>query len=211
MLDGVTIIDPNATYVDEGVRVGRDTVIYPMTVIEGDTSIGEGCTIGPGCTILDSEIGRGVVIRNSVVQKSVILDNTTVGPFANIRPESQIGPNAKIGDFVEIKKSTVGDGTKISHLTYVGDAHVGSGVNIGAGVVFVNYDGKYKHLTTVEDGAFIGCNANLIAPVKVGKNAYVAAGSTITDEVPGESLAIARSRQTVKKDWKMKRKDIRKS
>lgn len=210
MQSGVTVIDPGSTYVDAGVEVGRDTIIYPMTILEKGTRIGEKCVIGPGCTITDSVIGSGVVIRNSVVQNSVILDNTTIGPFANIRPDSRIGPDAKIGDFVEVKKTVVGKGSKVPHLAYVGDGVIGSGVNIGAGVIFVNYDGRDKHVTTVEDGAFVGCNANLVAPVKVGSKAYIAAGSTITDEVPAESLAIARSRQVVKKGWRKRKTESQK-
>ena len=207
MNSGVTIIDPETTYIDAGVEIGRDTVIYPGTIIEGRTVIGEDCIIGPNSRLVSSYIGNEVEIANSIVKESSIDDKTNIGPFAYLRPESKIGKQVKIGDFVEIKKSTIGDCTKISHLTYVGDAEIGSNVNLGCGVVVVNYDGKNKNKTIVEDNAFIGCNVNLVAPVTVRSNAFVAAGSTITEEVPRDSLAIARSRQILKEDWVNNRKD----
>jgi bifunctional UDP-N-acetylglucosamine pyrophosphorylase/glucosamine-1-phosphate N-acetyltransferase len=207
MNSGVTIIDPETTYIDAGVEIGRDTVIYPGTIIEGRTVIGEDCIIGPNSRLVSSYIGNEVEIANSIVKESSIDDKTNIGPFAYLRPESKIGKQVKIGDFVEIKKSTIGDCTKISHLTYVGDAEIGSNVNLGCGVVVVNYDGKNKNKTIVEDNAFIGCNVNLVAPVTVRSNAFVAAGSTITEEVPRDSLAIARSRQILKEGWVNNRKD----
>lgn len=201
MDNGVTIIDPNSTYIGCNVEIGSDTIIYPGNVIEGSTIIKEGCTLYPNSRIENSIIESGVTIQNSVILDSKIGKNTTVGPFAYIRPSSNIGQNARIGDFVEIKKSTIGDNTKVSHLTYIGDAEVGSGCNFGCGTVVVNYDGKEKHKTIIEDNVFIGCNANLVSPVEVKSNSYVAAGSTITKEVPNGALAIARARQTNIDNW----------
>lgn len=205
MENGVTIIDPASTYVDSDAVIGMDTTLYPGTIIEGRVVIGEDCVIGPNSRIVDSKIGNGVEIQSSVVLKSTVNDCSKVGPFAYIRPDSEIGKNVKIGDFVEIKKSKIGDKTKVSHLTYIGDAEVGCGCNFGCGTVIVNYDGTNKYLTKIGDNAFVGCNCNLIAPVEVGNNAYLAAGSTITDNVPDGSLAIARERQVNKEGWVEKR------
>ncbi len=205
MRDGVTIIDPASTYIDEGVEIGIDTVIYPGTILEGDTRIGEDCIIGPNSRLVSAVIGNGTEVNNSVILESTVGNNTKVGPFAYVRPGSNIGDNVKIGDFVEIKKAVIGDKTKISHLTYVGDAEVGRNVNIGCGVVTVNYDGKKKHKTIIGDNAFVGCNVNLVAPVVVENDTYIAAGSTITDNVPQNSLAIARERQTIKDGWVIKK------
>ncbi|MCX7749076.1 MAG: bifunctional UDP-N-acetylglucosamine diphosphorylase/glucosamine-1-phosphate N-acetyltransferase GlmU [Clostridia bacterium] len=205
MKAGVTVIDPASTYIDEDVKIGMDTVIYPGTIIEGKTVIGEDCVIGPNSRIVSSKIGDGVAVHQSVIMQSSVDNNTSVGPFAYIRPDSIIGKNVKIGDFVEVKKSVIGDDTKISHLTYVGDAEIGKNVNLGCGVVVVNYDGKKKSKTVVENNAFIGCNVNLVSPVTVKENAYIAAGSTITEEVPENALAIARSRQVVKEEWVLKK------
>jgi len=207
MLEGVTIIDPCNTFIDAGVKIGRDTTVYPSAFIEGGTTIGTNCVIGPGCRIVDSFIGDGTRIDNSVILESKIGNNVQVGPFAYIRPESVIGDKAKIGDFVEIKKSSVGDKTKIPHLAYIGDAEIGSETNIACGVITVNYNGKVKNKTKVGNRCFIGCNVNLVAPVEVKDNAYVAAGSTITENVPEYSLAIAREKQTNKEGWVTK-KDI---
>jgi len=182
-----------------------DTIIYPGTILEKGTVIGENCIIGPNSRIVGATIGNNVEVNNSVVLESTIGDDTHVGPFAYMRPGSTVGRHVKIGDFVEIKNSNIGDETKISHLTYVGDADVGKNVNLGCGVVFVNYDGKKKNRTVVGDNAFIGCNVNLVSPVKVGEDAYIAAGSTITEEVPENSLAIARCRQTIKENWVINR------
>ncbi len=205
MKSGVTIIDPNSTFIDDGVKIGMDTVIYPGTIIEGNTDIGEDCIIGPNSRIISSTIGDGVEITNSIVVESVIGDKTSVGPFAYIRPGNRIGSNVKIGDFVELKKSIIGDKTKIPHLSYIGDTSVGKNTNIACGVITVNYDGKEKNKTDIGNNAFVGCNVNLIAPVTVKDNSYIAAGSTITDEVPEYSLAIARERQVIKEDWVKKR------
>jgi len=201
MEKGVTIVDPEHTYIGPDVVIGCDTVIYPGNVLEGNTAIGEDCVLYPNNRIVNSTIGNGVQLQASVILDSCIGDATTVGPYAYLRPGSVIGSGVRIGDFVEIKNSIVGDGTKISHLTYVGDAEVGKDVNVGCGVVFVNYDGVKKHKTVVEDKAFIGCNVNLVAPVRVGQQAYIAAGSTITEDVPAKALAIARERQINKEGW----------
>lgn len=206
MRNGVTIISPDNTYISAAAEIGRDTLLQPGTMIEGHTVVGEKCTIGPNSQIVDSEIGDGTSIHSSVILASKIGTDTTIGPFAHIRPESALGNRVKIGNFVEVKKSTIGEGSKASHLSYIGDAKVGSGVNFGCGTIVVNYDGKQKHVTTVEDDAFIGCNSNLIAPVNIGKGAYIAAGSTISENVPESSLAIARARQENKEDYVQKLK-----
>lgn len=201
MKNGVTIIDPSTTYIGTDVEIGSDTIIYPGNVLEGKTIIKEGCMLYPNSRIKDSVVEAGVTIQSSVILESHIGQNTTVGPFAYIRPDSNIGKNARIGDFVEIKKSTIGDNTKVSHLTYIGDAEVGSGCNFGCGTVVVNYDGKEKHKTIIGNHVFVGCNANLVSPVELKENSYIAAGSTITKEVPEGALAVARSRQTNIADW----------
>lgn len=200
--NGVAILDPSNTYIDEEVEIGVDTVIMPNTHLKGNTKIGSNCEIGPNSIITNMEISDNVKILSSVCTDSSIKSGTTVGPFAYIRPNSHIGEKVKIGDFVEIKNSTIDEGTKVSHLTYIGDSDVGKNINFGCGTITVNYDGANKFRTVIEDNAFIGCNTNLVSPVKVGKNAFIAAGSTITDDVEPDSLAIARCRQTVKKDWK---------
>ncbi|HOK42480.1 MAG TPA: bifunctional UDP-N-acetylglucosamine diphosphorylase/glucosamine-1-phosphate N-acetyltransferase GlmU [Thermoclostridium caenicola] len=207
MKNGVTFILPETSVIAPQVEIGRDTVIYPGTILEGSTRIGEQCVIGPYSRIVDSTIGNDVHVMNSVILESEIRAKTKVGPFAYLRPGSKIGCNVKIGDFVEVKKSEIGDNTKVSHLTYIGDAQIGRNVNLGCGVVVVNYDGVKKHKTVVGDYAFVGCNVNLVSPVEVKEHAYIAAGSTITEEVPAYSLAIARSRQTIISDW-VKRKGL---
>ncbi|WP_141434179.1 bifunctional UDP-N-acetylglucosamine diphosphorylase/glucosamine-1-phosphate N-acetyltransferase GlmU [Bacillus sp. 03113] len=201
MLNGVTIIDPVHTYIGTDVEIGFDTVIYPGTTLSGQTVIASNCSIGPNTEVKDCKIGEHTVIKQSVAHDSSIGSDVHIGPFAHIRPQSSIHNDVKIGNFVEIKKAIFGAGSKASHLSYIGDANVGSDVNIGCGSITVNYDGKNKFLTTIEDGVFIGCNSNLIAPVTIGKDAYVAAGSTITDDVPGEALSIARARQVNKENY----------
>ncbi|GFP77965.1 bifunctional UDP-N-acetylglucosamine diphosphorylase/glucosamine-1-phosphate N-acetyltransferase GlmU [Clostridium fungisolvens] len=201
MDNGVTLIDPNSTYIGADVSIGQDTIIYPGNYIEGNAVIGEECTLYPNSRISNSTIGNGVEIQSSVIIDSTIGNETTVGPFAYIRPESKIGSKVRIGDFVEIKKSTIADNTKVSHLTYIGDAEVGKNCNFGCGTVVVNYDGKNKHKTIIGDNSFIGCNTNLVSPVEVKNNTYIAAGSTITKEVPEGSLAIARAKQTNIEGW----------
>lgn len=201
MRNGVTLIDPNQTYIESNVTIGSDTVIYPGCYLSGETVIGEDCIIGPNSEIKDCQIGDGSVIKQSVAHNSSIGTKVKIGPFAHIRPDSNIQDEVKIGNFVEIKKATFGKGSKASHLSYIGDAEVGSDVNIGCGSITVNYDGKNKYLTKIEDGVFVGCNSNLVAPVTIGKNAYIAAGSTITKDVPGDSLSIARARQVNKENY----------
>ena len=203
---GVRIMDPASCYVGPRVKVGEGTVLLPGTILRGETVIGRDCEIGPNTMIRNCVIGQEVTVNASQLNESTVEDGTTVGPFAYVRPNCHVGPHVKVGDFVELKNSTIGAGTKISHLTYVGDSDVGERVNFGCGTVTVNYDGTQKYRTTIGDDAFIGCNTNLVAPVKVGDGAYTAAGSTITDEVPADSLAIARARQTVKKQWAAKRR-----
>ncbi|MCY7748540.1 bifunctional UDP-N-acetylglucosamine diphosphorylase/glucosamine-1-phosphate N-acetyltransferase GlmU [Bacillus inaquosorum] len=201
MQNGVTLIDPMNTYISPDAVIGSDTVIYPGTVIKGEVQIGEDTIIGPHTEIMNSSIGSRTVIKQSVVNHSKVGNDVNIGPFAHIRPDSVIGNEVKIGNFVEIKKTQFGDRSKASHLSYVGDAEVGTDVNLGCGSITVNYDGKNKYLTKIEDGAFIGCNSNLVAPVTVGEGAYVAAGSTVTEDVPGKALAIARARQVNKDDY----------
>ncbi|QOJ81929.1 MULTISPECIES: bifunctional UDP-N-acetylglucosamine diphosphorylase/glucosamine-1-phosphate N-acetyltransferase GlmU [Bacillus] len=201
MQNGVTLIDPMNTYISPDAVIGSDTVIYPGTVIKGEVQIGEDTIIGPHTEIMNSAIGSRTVIKQSIVNHSKVGNDVNIGPFAHIRPDSVIGNEVKIGNFVEIKKTQFGDRSKASHLSYVGDAEVGTDVNLGCGSITVNYDGKNKYLTKIEDGAFIGCNSNLVAPVTVGEGAYVAAGSTVTEDVPGKALAIARARQVNKDDY----------
>lgn len=208
---GVNFIDLKMAYIDEGVKIGKGTTIYPCVVLEGDVTIGEDCVIGQNTRIKDSVIGDGTTIQSSVIIESKVGNETTVGPFAYLRPNSDIGNKCRVGDFVEIKNSKLGDGAKASHLTYVGDSDVGEKVNLGCGVVFVNYDGSKKARSVVEDGAFIGCNVNLISPVNVGKGAYVAAGSTITEDVPDGALYVARARSKTLEGWVEKRGILKKN
>ena len=204
MINGVTLIDPDITYIDCGVQIGQDTVVWPNTHIQGKTVIGRQCVIKGG-RLTDMTLRDKIEFENSVAVESEIGSGTRVGPFAYIRPGSRLGENVKVGDFVEIKNSTVGNGSSVAHLAYVGDCDMGEKVNFGCGAITVNYDGKRKYRTTISDKAFVGSNSNLVAPVVVGEGAFVAAGSTITDDVPECTLCIARSRQMVKKDWKDKR------
>ncbi len=205
MANGVTIIRPSMTFISPFAVIGQDTVIYPNTYIMGKTIIGANCKVGPDSSLTDMTIGDNVTIKNSTLEKSVIGAFTSVGPYAYVRPNSVIGEHCKIGDFVEVKNSTLGNGAKASHLAYIGDSDIGERVNFSCGAITSNYDGKRKHRCTVGDDVFIGCNTNLVAPVTVGRGAYVAAGSTITDHVPeGEVLAIARARQVNKIGWTLK-------
>lgn len=201
MRNGVTIIHPETTHISADAVIGRDTVIQPGSMIEGTTVIGEDCIIGPNTQIIDSRVGDRTTIHSSVVRESAIAEDTAIGPFAHIRPLSDIGSHVKIGNFVEVKKSKLDHGSKVSHLSYIGDAEIGSNVNIGCGSITVNYDGKNKFKTIIEDDVFVGCNTNLVAPVKVGKGSFIAAGSTITKEVPEDALAIARARQENKPNY----------
>ena len=198
---GVRFIDIRQAYIDETVRIGKGTVIYPCVVLEGDVHIGENCTIGQNPRIVDSTIGDETEIQSSVILHSTVGSGTTIGPFAYLRPDSHIGDGCKVGDFVEVKNASMGDGSKASHLSYIGDAEVGKNVNIGCGAVFVNYDGLKKHHSIVKDGAFIGCNVNLISPVVLEKDAYVAAGSTVTGNVPEGALYVERSPAKTYEGW----------
>ena len=198
---GVTIMDPMSVFIDEMVSVGADTIIYPFTWLEGATSIGSGCGIGPNTRLQNTSVGNETVIQFSYTHECKIGNHVTVGPFVHIRPDTVLADQVKVGNFVEVKNSVVGSGTKLPHLSYIGDADLGEGINIGCGTVTVNYDGKKKHRTVIEDHAFVGCNANLVAPVTVGNGAYVAAGSTITKNVPPDALGVARARQANLADW----------
>ena len=196
--------DPSQTYIGDFVKIGRDTIIHPGTILEGSTEIGENCEIGPYSRLTNMVVGNGTSVQFSTALDSYVGNGTKVGPYAYIRPNSKIGDNIKVGDFVEVKNSVIGDGTKISHLTYVGDSDVGKNINFGCGTVTVNYDGKKKFRTVIEDNVFIGCNANLVAPVTLKEGSYVAAGSTVTKDVPEGSLAVARSRQQNIEGWTKK-------
>lgn len=198
MEGGVTLLDPCATYVAPGVTIGKDTVIHPGANISGDTSIGANCLIESGVYIIDSRLYDGVkVLQGSRLVGAVVREGTSVGPMAHIRPDTTIGRDARIGNFVEIKKTTVGDGTKASHLTYLGDSSIGKGVNIGCGTITCNYDGKKKHPTIIGDGCFIGSDVQFVAPVEIGEGSVIGAGSTITKNVPPRSLAVSRSKQRI--------------
>lgn len=205
MRDGVTIMDPANAYIDPQSVIGRDTIIYPGVVIENGCEIGENVILYPGSRLNHARIGSGTEVQNTVMLDAEVGGDCHIGPYAYLRPGAKVGSHCRIGDFVELKNCTIGDGTKVSHLTYVGDADFGSDINVGCGVVVVNYDGKDKFRSTVGDGAFIGCNTNLISPVDVGPGAYIAAGTTITDDVPADVLAIGRARQTIVSGWEDKR------
>ena len=207
MLNGVTIHSPETVIISPDAKIGKDTEIFPNVVIEGNAKIGENVIITSTTKIVNSEISDGVSIQSSVILDSKIGEKTTVGPFAYVRPNCVVGANARIGDFVELKNCNIGNGTKVSHLTYVGDADVGEKCNFGCGTVTVNYDGKKKYRTVIGNNVFVGCNSNLVAPVTLNDGAYTAAGSTITDEVPENQLAIARARQVNKAGWKDRRSE----
>lgn len=203
--NGVLFINPDSCYVESEVTVGKGTVIEPNVMLQGNTAIGENCIIGMGSKLVNTTVGNGSELLSVVSVDAVLGDDVLAGPFSYIRPGSKIGNDVKVGDFVEVKNAVIDEGTKIAHLTYVGDSDVGKRVNFGCGTVTVNYDGKKKHRCRIGDDCFIGCNTNLVAPVTVNDGAYTAAGSTITDEVPEKSLAIARARQVNKQGWKDKR------
>lgn len=206
--NGVRVLDPSAVYIDPRTVIGRGTVVLPGSILRGNTVIGRGCTIGPNAVVRECTVGDETEINASQVNESAIGSRTHVGPFAYIRPGCTVGDDIKVGDFVEVKNSTIGDGTKISHLTYVGDSDVGKKVNFGCGTVTTNYDGFKKYRCTIGDGAFLGCNTNLVAPVTVGDGAYTAAGSTVTEEVPPDALAVARSRQKNVEGWAARRRKL---
>ena len=199
--NGVVFYTSHGVVIEESVKIGKGTVIMPGTILLGNTQIGENCTVGPNSMLKDTTLGDNVTFNSSQATESVVDDGATVGPFSQLRPNSHICKKVKIGDFVEVKNSTVGEGTSIAHLTYIGDSDVGKHVNFGCGVVTVNYDGRVKSRTKIGDFAFIGCNTNLIAPVSVGDGDYTRAGSTVTDDVPAASLAIERARQKNKDNW----------
>lgn len=204
MLNGVTLIDPAATYIDAGVTIGAETIVEPGVYLKGETVIGENCVITAQSQIVDSTIEDNVTIKTSVMEESVVRSGADVGPYAHLRPKAEIHENAHIGNFVEVKNAVVGEGTKVGHLSYVGDATLGKEINVGCGVVFVNYDGKNKYRTVVGDHSFIGSSVNVIAPVEIEANSCVAAGSTITENIPEHALAIARARQVNKEDYAKK-------
>ena len=207
MESGVTIVDPATVYVGPEVTVGADTILHPGVHLEGRTRIGSGCEIHACVRIVDSTLEDGVVINNfCLILESTVARGARIGPFAHLRPQSAVGEEAHVGNFVELKKTTLGAGSKASHLAYLGDATIGERVNVGAGTITCNYDGITKNATVIEDGAFIGSDSQLVAPVRVGKGAYVAAGSSITEDVPPGALAITRGRQIVKEGWADKRK-----
>lgn len=208
MLNGVIVKKPNDVYIEVGAVIGRDTVILPGCYIEGKTLIGEDCIIGPDTKLNNVVVDNGVKIEYSVVSDSSIGEGTTVGPFAYMRPGNKVGKHCKVGDFVEMKNSTFGNNTKASHLAYIGDGDVGNNVNLGCGIIFVNYDGVQKCRSTIEDDVFVGCNSNLISPVKISAGAYVAAGTTVTRDVPKGSMAIGRVRQEIKDGYAGKFKKV---
>ncbi|MGH9386009.1 MAG: bifunctional UDP-N-acetylglucosamine diphosphorylase/glucosamine-1-phosphate N-acetyltransferase GlmU [Vicinamibacterales bacterium] len=210
MAAGVTLVDPATTYVDSDVEVGADTVIHPCVMLEGATKVGAACEIHAGARIVNSTIGDRVTIRNhTIINDSTVGSGAVLGPFAHIRPGTQIGPEAHVGNFVELKQTSLGSGAKANHLSYLGDAEIGARTNIGAGTITCNYDGRQKHRTIIGSGAFVGSDSTLVAPITIGDGSYIAAGSTITDDVPAGALAIARGRQENKSGWVEKRKSER--
>lgn len=206
MDSGVRMMDPSAVWVEEDVEVGEGTLLLPGTILRGRTRIGKNCEIGPNTMLVDCTVGECVTINSSQCNESEIRDRCEVGPFAHLRPHSVLEKGSKIGAFVQLKNCNLGEGTKMAHLTYVGDSDVGPGCNFGCGTVTCNYDGKVKARTTIGGNVFIGCQTKFIPPVSVGDGAYIAAGTTVTDDVPENSFVIGRSRQTVKTDWQDKRK-----
>jgi bifunctional UDP-N-acetylglucosamine pyrophosphorylase / glucosamine-1-phosphate N-acetyltransferase len=204
---GVHFIEKDSVFISSEAEIGTETTVYPNVHLEGKTSIGKGCIIYPNVRIVESVIGDGAVIKDStLIEEAIVKRNASVGPFAHIRPGSVIGEKAKIGNFVEVKKSVIGAGTKASHLSYLGDAMIGKDVNIGAGTITCNYDGQKKHITTIEDGVFVGSDTQFVAPVKIGKCAFVGAGSTITTDVPSHALALSRVKQSNIEGWANQRK-----
>lgn len=205
---GVNVLDPEHTYIDPRVTIGRGTTILPGTILRGRTYIGEGCEIGPNALVEDSRVGDGTVVNASQVYGSELGSSVQVGPFAHVRPGCRVGDGCKVGAYVEIKNANFGEKTKMAHLTYVGDADVGSRVNFGCGTITSNYDGFHKSRTAIGDDVFVGCNTNLIAPVEVESGAYIAAGTTVNRTVPADSLAIGRARQENKPDWARRRREM---
>ena len=198
---GVTIMDPASTFIESSVKIGRDTIIYPYTWLEGSTEIGEDCEIGPNARFTNVKVGNDNHLQFIYAHDCEVKNHVTAGPYVHLRPDTVISDHVKIGNYVEVKNSNVGAGTKLPHLTYIGDSDIGSGVNMGCGCITVNYDGKKKHRTIIGDNAFVGCNTNLVAPVTVQANTYIGAGSTITKEVPENALGIARAKQKNIEGW----------
>lgn len=201
MKNGVTMVDPDSTYIESDVCIGQDTVIEGQVLLKGKTTIGSECFIGANSEIIDSLLESNVTIINSRLEEAKVLNSADIGPYARLRPGSVIGEHVHIGDFVEVKNATIGKDTKAGHFAYIGDATLGENINVGCGAIFVNYDGEKKHYTTVGNNVFIGSNSNLVAPVNIDDDAFIAAGSTITDDIPKDSLAIARARQVNKIDY----------
>jgi bifunctional UDP-N-acetylglucosamine pyrophosphorylase/glucosamine-1-phosphate N-acetyltransferase len=207
MAAGVTLIDPATTYIEPDVEVGRDTVIHPGVIIEGSSRIGSACEIQGHVRIADSEIGDRVAINNfCLIVGARVADGVSIGPFAHLRPDTELREGSKVGNFVELKKTTLGPNSKVNHLAYLGDATVGSGVNIGAGTITCNYDGVNKHQTVIEDGAFVGSDSQLVAPVTIGKGAYVGTGTTVREDVPSGSLAVSAGKQRNITGWVERKK-----
>lgn len=207
MDEGVTVMDPDSTFVEKSVKVGRDTILYPFTWLEGNTKIGEDCEVGPQVRFTNVKVGNASHIQFVYAHDCQVGNAVQMGPFDHLRPNTVIGDYVKMGNFVEVKNSHVGEGTKLPHLQYIGDSDIGSGVNMGCGTITVNYDGKVKHRTVIEDDAFVGCNSNLVAPVRIGKGSYIAAGSTITKDVPDNALGVGRSRQVNIAGWAEKQRN----
>ena len=205
--NGVLFINPDSGYGEETVKIGKGTVVEQNVMLQGATVIGENCVVGMGSKLIDTVVGDGSELLSVVAVSAKLGKNVLAGPFSYIRPDTVIADDVKVGDFVEVKNAVIQEGTKIAHLTYVGDSDVGKNVNFGCGTVTVNYDGKKKARCKIGDNCFIGCNTNLVAPVELKAGAYTAAGSTITEEVPEKTLAIARARQVNKSGWKDKRED----
>jgi bifunctional UDP-N-acetylglucosamine pyrophosphorylase/glucosamine-1-phosphate N-acetyltransferase len=208
MTAGVSIYRPDTCVIDPDVEIGADTILEPFVQILGRTRIGSDCRIRSFSVIRDSQIAGNVLVRNGcIIDQAVIATGVQLGPYSHLRPGSEIGEDAHVGNFVETKKTRMGRGAKANHLTYLGDSEIGPGVNVGAGTITCNYDGAHKHMTVIEEGAFIGSDSTLVAPLRVGKGAYVAAGSTITEDVPPDALALGRSRQITKEAWARRRRD----
>ncbi|GAV31823.1 glucosamine-1-phosphate N-acetyltransferase [Coriobacteriaceae bacterium EMTCatB1] len=207
LLAGVTMRDPELVWIGPRVTIGRDVTLEPMTFLMGDTSIGEGSVIGPDSRITDSVVGENAVVDSSIVEGSCVCDGVRIGPRAYLRPGTVVRPNAKVGTSVEVKNSLIGEGSKVPHLSYIGDAEIGAGVNVGAGTITCNYDGRSKHRTVIEDGAFVGSDTMLVAPVRIGAGAVTGAGSTITRDVPADALAVERSEQRVIEGWSKRRRE----
>jgi bifunctional UDP-N-acetylglucosamine pyrophosphorylase/glucosamine-1-phosphate N-acetyltransferase len=202
MLSGVTLLDPEVTYVDRMVEIGRDTILHPNCILQGKTKVGQRCIIESNAKIIDSTLGNEVTIRsNSVITEGKIEDGAIIGPFSHLRPLVEVKAKAKIGNFVEVKKSVIGKGSKANHLSYIGDSLVGEGVNVGAGTITCNYDGFEKHQTIIGDRVFIGSNVELVAPVKIGNRSTIGAGTTVTKDVPEGALATSRTRQKNLRGW----------